>query len=69
MHHMSSGVIGVPTTYRVDGKQYVAVQAGWGGVAPFYGGIKMTPLFRGIPLGGRLYVFSLPDVAPKKDAQ
>lgn len=64
MHHMSSGVIGVPTTYRVDGKQYVAVQAGWGGVAPFYGGIKMTPLFRGFPLGGRLYVFTLPDDAP-----
>ena len=60
MHHMSSGVIGVPVTYRVDGKQYVAVQSGWGGVAPFYGGKNMTPLFRGIPLGGRLYVFALP---------
>jgi alcohol dehydrogenase (cytochrome c) len=61
MHHMSSGVIGVPMTYRVDGKQYVAVQSGWGGVSPFYGGKKMTPIFRGIPLGGRLYVFALPD--------
>lgn len=61
MHHMTSGVIGVPVTYRVDGKQYIAVQSGWGGVAPFYGGKVMTPIFRGIPLGGRLYVFALPD--------
>ncbi|HTV72629.1 MAG TPA: PQQ-dependent dehydrogenase, methanol/ethanol family [Candidatus Acidoferrales bacterium] len=64
MHHMTSGVIGVPMSYRVDGKQYIAVQSGWGGVAPFYGGKKMTPSFRGIRLGGRLYVFSLPDASP-----
>jgi len=69
MHHMSSGVIGLPTTYRVDGKQYVAVQSGWGGVAPFYGGIKMTPGFRHIPLGGRLYVFALPDGATGESAR
>ncbi len=60
-HEMRSGVIGVPMSYRVDGRQYIAVQSGWGGVAPFYGGKKMTPIFRGIPLGGRLYVFALPD--------
>ncbi|HEY8322511.1 MAG TPA: PQQ-dependent dehydrogenase, methanol/ethanol family [Candidatus Baltobacteraceae bacterium] len=58
-HHMSSGVIGQPVSYRVDGKQYIAVQAGFGGVAPFYGGKKMTPIFKHIHLGGRLYVFSL----------
>ncbi len=55
-----SGIIGVPVTYRVDGRQYVAVQSGWGGVTPFYGGPKIAPLLRGIPLGGRLYVFALP---------
>jgi alcohol dehydrogenase (cytochrome c) len=59
-HQMSSGVIGVPMSYEVDGKQYIAVQSGWGGVSPFWGGSKMTPLFRGIPLGGNLYVFTLP---------
>lgn len=58
-HHMQSGVIGQPVSYRVDGKQYIAVQSGWGGVAPFYGGKNMTPMFRGIHLGGALYVFSL----------
>jgi len=57
--HTSSGIIGQPVSYQVDGKQYIAVQAGWGGVSPFWGGPKMTPLFRHIPLGGRLYVFSL----------
>lgn len=59
MHHMASGVIGQPVSYRVDGKQYVAVQSGWGGVAPFYGGKKMAPIFKHIHLGGTLYVFSL----------
>jgi len=63
VHRMSSGIIGVPSTYRVDGKQYVAIQTGWGGNTPLSGGPSMTPLFRHIPLGGRLYVFALPDAA------
>jgi len=58
-HRMNSGVIGQPVSYRIDGKQYVAVQSGWGGVSPFWGGKKMTPLFHHIPLGGTLYVFAL----------
>jgi alcohol dehydrogenase (cytochrome c) len=59
-HHMSSGVIGQPISYQIDGKQYVAVTAGWGGVAPLWGGPKMVPAFKDIPLGGKLYVFALP---------
>jgi alcohol dehydrogenase (cytochrome c) len=66
MHKMTSGVIGQPTSYRVDGKQYIAVQSGWGGVAPFWGGTHMTPMFKSIPLGGRLYVFALPDAGNAK---
>jgi outer membrane protein assembly factor BamB len=62
-HRMTPGVVGQPTTYRVDGKQYIAVQSGWGGAAPFWGGKHMTPMFGGIPLGGRLYAFALPDRA------
>ncbi len=27
---LNSGVIGVPASFEVDGKQYVSVQAGWG---------------------------------------
>jgi alcohol dehydrogenase (cytochrome c) len=58
-HHISSGVIGQPMSYQVDGKQYVAVVAGCGGVSPLWGGPKMAPMFKSIPLGGRLYVFTL----------
>jgi alcohol dehydrogenase (cytochrome c) len=54
-----SGFVGQPVTYRVDGKQYVAVENGYGGVAPFWGGKSVAPMFRRIPLGGTLYVFSL----------
>jgi alcohol dehydrogenase (cytochrome c) len=61
MHQLDSGVIGQASTYRVDGKQYVAVQSGYGGVTQVSGGTLMTPLFRNVPLGGRLYVFALPD--------
>jgi alcohol dehydrogenase (cytochrome c) len=64
-HHMSSGVIGQPVSYEVDGRQYVAVQSGYGGVTPFYGGPLMTPIFKHIPLGGRLYVFALPPADSK----
>jgi alcohol dehydrogenase (cytochrome c) len=53
----SSGVIGVPTTYRVDGKQYVAILAGYGGATPIWAPATKTD---GIPIGGRLYVFALP---------
>jgi alcohol dehydrogenase (cytochrome c) len=65
-HKMTSGVIGQPMTYRVDGKQYIAVQSGWGGVSPFWGGPNMTPMFKHIPLGGRLYVFALPSSGEKR---
>ena len=26
----ASGVVGVPTSFEVDGEQYISVQAGWG---------------------------------------
>jgi alcohol dehydrogenase (cytochrome c) len=56
----SSGIIGVPSTWRVNGKQYVGIWAGWGGASPIWGG-EMTedPKFKAIPLGGHLYVFTL----------
>jgi alcohol dehydrogenase (cytochrome c) len=57
--HARSGFIGQPVSYMVDGKQYIAVQSGYGGVAPFWGGLKVAPMFQHIPLGGTLYVFSL----------
>ena len=55
---LSSGIIGVPTTYRVGGKQFVAVYSGWGGAIPIWGG-EMVDDVKNIPLGGHLYVFSV----------
>ena len=58
---LSSGVLGVPSTYTVDGKQYVAVYAGWGGATPIWGGDMANDLkVKSIPVGGHLYVFKLP---------
>jgi alcohol dehydrogenase (cytochrome c) len=57
---MSSGVLGVPSTWKVGGKQYVGVYAGWGGGVPIWGGtMAKDPRVKNIPLGGHLYVFSL----------
>jgi alcohol dehydrogenase (cytochrome c) len=57
-YRTSSGIVGVPTTYRVDGKQYVAVYAGYGGGLAAFGGPAAT-LTANQPRGGRLYVFRL----------
>jgi alcohol dehydrogenase (cytochrome c) len=55
---LSSGVIAPPSTFMVNGKQYVAILAGWGGGTPIWGG-KMVPVVKNIPRGGHLYVFAL----------
>jgi alcohol dehydrogenase (cytochrome c) len=57
---MSSGIIGVPSTWKVGGKQYVGVWAGWGGATPIWGGdMASDPAVKNIPLGGHFYVFGL----------
>ena len=57
---MSSGIIGVPSTWKVGNKQYVGVWAGWGGATPIWGGdMAKDPAVSSIPTGGHLYVFSL----------
>jgi len=53
---LSSGIIGAPMTYRApDGKQYVAVLSGIGGVMAQF---KEEPGYP--PQGGTLHVFALP---------
>jgi alcohol dehydrogenase (cytochrome c) len=57
---LSSGVIGVPSTWKIGGKQYVGIWAGWGGASPLWGGdMAKDPAVRAIPTGGHLYVFGL----------
>ncbi|MCB1669807.1 MAG: PQQ-dependent dehydrogenase, methanol/ethanol family [Gammaproteobacteria bacterium] len=58
----NSGIIGVPSTFAVDGKQYVAIQSGWGVDAAAMTGrvdqIRGTRTF--VPQGGVVWVFALP---------
>jgi alcohol dehydrogenase (cytochrome c) len=57
----NSGITGVPTSYSVDGIQYVAVQSGWGVDAQkmqvSLDGLRGTSTF--VPQGGVLWVFAL----------
>jgi alcohol dehydrogenase (cytochrome c) len=57
-----SGVAAVPVSFQVDGKQYIAVQSGWG-VDPAKMQARMNLLFPGkypeVPQGGAVYVFAL----------
>jgi alcohol dehydrogenase (cytochrome c) len=59
----SSGMMGQPSTFMVDGKQYVAVMTGWGGDAR---GVqarleRIRPgEFPEVPEGGSIWVFTLP---------
>ena len=58
----SSGVIGVPSSYAIDGVQYIAVQSGWGvdaqgmqrAVNAHFDAAKL------VPQGGVIWVFALP---------
>lgn len=57
---LTSGIIGVPSTWKVNGKQYVSIYAGWGGATPIWGGdMAKDPKLQNIPLGGHFYVFAL----------
>jgi alcohol dehydrogenase (cytochrome c) len=57
-----SGVTAVPSTFEVDGKQYITVQTGWG-VDAAKMQTRMNLLFPGkypdVPQGGAVYVFAV----------
>jgi len=59
---LNSGVLAPPTSFVVDGKQYIAIESGWGGDVQ---GMQATlnRLFPGdyppVPTGGAVYVFTL----------
>ena len=59
----NSGITGVPVTYTVDGKQYIAVQSGWGVDAQRaqnrLNKAKGESYY--VPQGGVIWVFALPD--------
>jgi alcohol dehydrogenase (cytochrome c) len=59
---LNSGVIGVPSSFEADGKQYIAVQSGWGIDAA---GMQtrlsqLLPDYKAdVPLGGVIWVFEV----------
>ena len=59
-----TGIVAPPITYSIDGEQYVAVLAGWGGVGalglPFAAPVDQSGR---LPINGRLLVFKLNDHA------
>ena len=57
-----SGVTGVPSSFEVDGEQYVAVQSGWGVDAQrMQAGIDtLSGKVTGVPQGGTVMVYKLP---------
>ncbi len=59
----NSGVVGIPVSFAIDGKQYIAVQSGWGVDAQrkqdFLDQAFGTKT--NVPQGGVLWVFGLPE--------
>jgi len=59
----TSGIVAPPSTFSVNGKQYLAVHSGWGG-DPRGMNNGLNRLFPGqypeVPEGGAVYVFALP---------
>jgi alcohol dehydrogenase (cytochrome c) len=60
---VGSGIVAPPTSFAIDGKQYLAVHAGWGG-DPRGMQAGLNRLFPGefppVPEGGEVWVFALP---------
>ncbi len=58
----SSGILAPPTTFMIDGKQYLAVHSGWGGDSSGMQG-TMNRAFPGeyppVPEGGSIWVFAV----------
>ena len=58
----NSGILAPPSTFTIDGKQYVAVLTGWGGDARGDQG-TLNRLFPGefpeVPEGGAMWVFAI----------
>ena len=59
----NSGITAAPSTFEVDGTQYVAVQSGWGVDAERMQGLLKDMLPEGrvskVPQGGVIWVFAL----------
>ena len=62
-HVTNSGITAMPSTFMVDGKQYVAIQSGWGiDSRAMQNRLNMARpgKFPEVPEGGAIWVFALP---------
>ena len=60
---VNSAIVAPPTSFMVDGKQYIAVESGWGGDAAGDQRAQERLIpgdYEPIPLGGMVWVFALP---------
>jgi alcohol dehydrogenase (cytochrome c) len=60
---VNSAIVAPPTSFMVDGKQYIAVESGWGGDAAGDQRAQERLIpgdYEPIPLGGMIWVFALP---------
>jgi alcohol dehydrogenase (cytochrome c) len=69
-HETTSGIVAPPSSFAIDGRQYLAVHSGWGG-DPRGMQAGLNRLFPGeyppVPEGGAVWVFALDD-APASPA-
>jgi alcohol dehydrogenase (cytochrome c) len=54
-----SGIVSVPITWEMDGKQYIGIGSGYGGAVPLWGG-DIADLTKPVSQGGSFWVFELP---------
>ncbi len=60
-----SGVVSIPVTWEMDGKQYIGMGSGYGGAVPLWGG-DIAELTKPVSQGGSFWVFEIPkEVASK----
>jgi PQQ-dependent dehydrogenase (methanol/ethanol family) len=56
-YDLQTGIIAPPITYSINGKQYLSVVAGYGGVFALQAGLP--PKYSGGPINGRIVTFAL----------
>ncbi len=66
-----SGVVSIPITWEMAGKQYIGIASGYGGAVPLWGG-DVADLTKKVTQGGSFWVFELPEniattVTPSED--
>jgi PQQ-dependent dehydrogenase (methanol/ethanol family) len=57
-----SGITAPPMSYTIDGRQYVSVEVGIGGVVPMFF-MSSVPWLKDVPKASMVYTYALPDTA------